>query len=198
MIIPICYGCSNYGAGQDEDFQLIKSELSKNLSVHSIELIDSDTLKVKLKSPFEENEDSFENLASIAFHLIGNQYRPNSLSLDKVVSIEMKDTLNQEFKGSLQFKHIFRHSKFLGRTLVILNSIIGTESPDQETAVQAFRKTECFKKLNDDDIIDANIVGLRKYNSGDLYAIALINGSQEYYLTLEFSGNNLDSIKCLN
>ena len=190
--------CDPYGANKERDFQMIENELSKNLKVHSIKLKDSKDLLIKVKSPFKETQESFENFASVAQYIIYKNYKPNTLSLDKNIIIEMTDTLDNNYKTSTDIKSIFHLKKFFDKTFAHLNSIFNPDYIGKETIISNFHKTDCFKQLITDDIQSANIIGLHKNELGEVNVIVLADGNEEHYLYIDYNGYELEIIKCLS
>jgi len=190
--------CDPYGVNKERDFQMIENELSKNLNVHSIQVKDSKDLLIKVRSPFKETQKSFENFASVAQYIIYKNYKPNTLSLDKNIIIEMTDTLDNIYKTSTDIKSIFHLKKFFDKTFTHLNSIFNTDYIGEETIISNFHKSECFKELINDDIRSANIIGLHKNELGEVNVIVLADGNEEHYLNIDYNGYELDIIKCIS
>jgi hypothetical protein len=190
--------CDPYGVNKDRDFQKIKNQLSENLSVNSIEIEDNKNLLVKVKSPFKENKGSFENFASVAQYIIGKNYKPNVLSMDKNIIIEMTDTLNNNYKSKTDFKSIFFLEKFFDKTLNNLESILNPEYNGEEYTIIEFHKTDCFKRIISNGIKSANIVGIEKDKTEKVNVIIIAEGNKEHYLKINYIGTELNIIKCFN
>ncbi|MCL5246602.1 hypothetical protein M4I21_12325 [Cellulophaga sp. 20_2_10] len=190
--------CDPYGVNKDEDFQKIRKQLSENLSVNSIEIEDNKNLLIKVKSPFKENKGSFENFASVAQYIIGKNYKPNTLSMDKNIIIEMTDTLNNNYKSKTDFKSIFFLEKFFDKTLNNLELILNPEYNGKENTINEFHKTDCFKKIISKEIKSANIVGIEKDKTGKVNVIIIAEGNEEHYLKINYIGTELNIIKCFN
>ncbi len=198
LSILLLTSCDPYGVNKERDFQEIRSQLSEKLNINSIEIEDKENLQVKVKSPFIENRGSFENFASMAQYIIGKNYKPNVLSMDKSIIIEMTDTLENNFKSKTDFKSIFYLENFFDNTLNNLESILNPEYNGNENAIIEFHKTDCFNKIISRGIKSANIVAIEKEKTGKVDVIIKLEGIEEHYLKINYIGTELNIIKCIN
>jgi hypothetical protein len=189
--------CNPYGVNKERDFQRIEKLLSENLKVNSIELKDNENLLIKVRSPFKEDKGSFENFASVAQYIVGKNYKPNVLSMDKNIIIEMSDTLNNNYKSETNIESIFYIEKIFDKTLNNLESILKPEYDGEEITITEFHKTDCFKKIIDEGFESANIVGIHKKELGKVNVIIIVDGKQEQYIGIDYQDNELNKIKCL-
>ena len=189
--------CSQYGSNKSRDFQKITEKLSHNLQLESIVIDDQEHLTISFKSPYEEHDDSFKNLASVAQYIIGKNYSPNILSRDKKVHLKMVDINNREYETTKSFKSIFYLQKYFDKTLNSLNTILNSRYSGKQKSILNFHKTNCFKNITKNNYESVNILGIKLNKFSNVEVLVTVQNKTEQYLTIKFENENIATIECL-
>lgn len=201
LLILICstlVSCNSYGPTRDIDFKTIKDELTNNLGVNGIEISDNENLIISFKSPFEQNQSSFDNTASIARHLVLKHYNPNVLNLDKRVIIKTVDSKAKEYTSANIIRNIQKLDLFFDQTMTHLNDLFNPEYKSDNRIILDFQKSECFNKITESGLLTAaNIVGIQQSTAQIITVLIVVQCGYQQYLYVEYDNNmNIKKLDC--
>lgn len=194
--------CGPSPVTDSEDLKLIKSELISSYNSDSVAFSDYPTnLEVYVKSNLKLDDFSADKLESLILKVIGENYKPTELDLNKKVTLELEDVDGSKFTSSTTFKNVFALNKLFKLSFEYLSQIF-TDKESTSIAIDNFKNTPCFSIIMADTTLSKiNITGIVEDpttpSSKDVHIMAIGESKYSFYLLLDHN-NEVNSIFCEN
>ena len=199
ILVSITTSCDPYGVNKSTDFGIIESELINSFNAKSVQIDDDINLVIKTISNQSENSLSSELLSSLIFNSVAKNYNPNVLSLDKLVDIQIIDSIGQSFQYSMKIRDIFKLQQIFNTSFKAMSVIFNTEK-DSSKVISDFKRSNCYLKFESDNSIKAiNIIGIHKksFDNGTHIVYMVASGRKDYPLFFTIDNKNeILAIEC--